>query len=504
MINHQRKTMSNPPKDIKFGDYTLADITDCQFADREVIQHLEHRTTPYWYSVRKYRHLGVHKPDDRICNWTARILTKDKRYIQKCLGPAIDRGKGVVAYETAASRAFEWFETGEIKGIANHALPNGRTQSVNFCPTGEVYTVGHALLDYTEWTKIARSEGGHYNNLMLINHHLAPKLIHVPLESFNARYLKDLAIQVLETPPKQGFSAIRPFVDPKCLSVDEVRKRKRTFNSLVTILRMAFRHAWDNGYIESERPWRCLKRVSVVHSPRTVFLTREECRVLLMHCTPALEKLVMAALYSGARVGELGRLTVEDVGKIGYGIRIGAFKRSPARFVFLPDEGMSFFLESCRGKSPRDRVFLSDMRKAWAKQHTSLFRRAVSKAGLPNELVFHGLRHTYASDLVRSGVPLDMVARQLGHANTRAVSDTYGHFAEHHRERLVRNCFSPLSEQQRKKSRAMHLELDRLWQTVQPKSWRDYANLTPETSTPLRSFVQTSRGVLEVFDGLSR
>ena len=363
-------------------------------------------------------------------------------------------------------RAFEWFETGEVKGIANHAQPIGRTRSVNFCPFGDTYTVGHALRDYTEWTKIARSEGGHYNNLMLINYHLAPRFIHIPLEDFNARHLKDLAIQVLETPPKHGFSPVGSNVDPKGLSVDDVRKRKRTFNSLVTILRMAFRHAWDSGFIESERPWRCLKRISVVHSPRKVFLTRDECRSLLRHCTPALKNLVMAALYTGARVGELGRLTVQDIGKIGYGIRIDAFKRSPARFVFLPDEGMAFFLENCRGKLPRDPVFLSDMGKLWRKQHVNLFRRAVSSAGLPNELVFHGLRHTYASDLVRSGVPLDMVARQLGHASTRTVTDTYGHFAEHHRERIVRKCFSPLSDTQRKKSHAMRGELDQLWQTV--------------------------------------
>lgn len=483
--------------------YSLDDVVDCQFADPLKIEALEPRASPYWHWIKKCRHLGIHKSDDRICNWTARILTKDKRYIQKYLGPAIDTGRGVIDLETAALRAFEWFETGEIKGIANHARPTGRTSSVNFCPIGDTYTVGHALKEYTEWTKIARSEGGHYNNLMLINYHLAPRFIHILLENFNATHLKDLAIQVLETPPKYGFAHVKPRIDPHELNVDQVRKRKRTFNSLVTILRMAFRHAWDNGYIDSERPWRCLKRIAVVHSPRTVFLTREECNSLLQNCTPALKTLVMAALYSGARVGELGRLTVQDVGKIGYGIRIDAFKRSPARFVFLPDEGMSFFLENCKGKSHRDHVFRSDMGKVWKKQHTTLFRRAVSKAGLPKELVFHGLRHTYASDLVRSGVPVDIVARQLGHSSTRTVIDTYGHFAEHHRERIIRKCFSPLSSHQRKKSHEMRHELDKLWQTIQPVNWRDYANLNQETSKPLRSVVQTSKDVLEVFDRVS-
>lgn len=34
-------------------------------------------------------------------------------------------------------------------------------------------------------------------------------------------------------------------------------------------------------------------------------------------------------------------------------------------------------------------------------------------------LTFHQLRHTYASRLVMRGVPLTVVARQLGHKDTR-------------------------------------------------------------------------------------
>ncbi|MCA0998587.1 hypothetical protein [Alloyangia pacifica] len=64
-----------------------AAIKECPFADEAAIAGLRYRETPYWYSLLKCRHLGIHRPDGRTCNWTARILTKDKRYIQKCLGP---------------------------------------------------------------------------------------------------------------------------------------------------------------------------------------------------------------------------------------------------------------------------------------------------------------------------------------------------------------------------------------------------------------------------------
>jgi integrase/recombinase XerD len=206
-------------------------------------------------------------------------------------------------------------------------------------------------------------------------------------------------------------------------------------------------------------------------------------------------------LYSGCRVGELANLRVEDVGHQIFGIYIAAFKRSPARFVFLPDEGMAFFLNCCEGKASRDYVFRSDKGKVWKRQHTGLFRRAVSKSKLPSDFVYHGLRHTYASDLVRQGVPLEVIARQLGHADVKTVSNTYGHLAEQFREDQIRTRFSPLSEAQQSEARRRKAQLDSLWQSVQAVNWRAYAETKPSSLGLQQSRVQTSREVIEVFGG---
>jgi integrase len=479
----------------------LEKINSCRFSNPKAVEDLRFRETPYWHSLLVGRHLGVHRPDDRICNWTARLLTKDKRYVQRCLGPALDTGRGApLSFVDAIERAFEWFATPDAIEIGHRARPATRTSRINICPLGDVYTVGHALAEYSEWSKIARSPGTNYNNIVLINYHIIPHFASIPLEEFSAEHLARLAQQVLETPPRYGFMAYPDRVSFHDLSSEELRKRKARFNSLVSILRMAFRHAWDNARIESERPWRCLRRISVNHAPRTLFLNRDECRRLLKECTPALRKLVLAGLYTGCRVGELGNLRVEDVASEIYGIRIAAFKRSPARFIFLPDEGMAFFLSCCEGKQPRDHVFLSDMGKVWKKQHTALFRRAVANARLPSEFVFHGLRHTYASDLIRQGVQMDVVAKQLGHADTTTVANTYGHLAEHFREAQIRHGFSPLDEEQELNAQDRKCQLEALWASFQSRDWRSYGALENPSSGPRKSYSSTHRAVLEVFD----
>lgn len=475
-------------------------IAACPFQTPAEIERLGLRDAPYWHHLLVGRHIGIHRPDGRHCNWTARILTHDRRYVQKCLGSALNLGRGCMTFAEAVEAAFAWFEACSTRGETAQQAPRGRTDALNFSPIGSVYTVGHALYDYTAWSKIARSAGGHYNIISLTNHHLSNGVTHVPLEAFTAQHLQAIALQIIRTPPHHGFSRRLAPVERNELTPDELRRRKRTYNSIVGILKVAFSHAWDSGKIETDRPIRCLKRISVVHTPRLLFLNRDECRALLSKCTPALRTLVLAGLYTGCRVGELANLRVEDVGHQIFGIRIGAFKRSPARFVFLPDEGMAFFLRMIDGKRPKDHVFRSDKGKVWQRQHTSLFRRAVREAGLPSDFVFHGLRHTYASDLIRKGVPIEVVARQLGHADIRTVADTYGHIAEQFREEQIRTRFSPLDDYELKEAQTRASQIEELWHEVRTHDWRRYGATDCGNERRPRALVRTPREVLEVFE----
>jgi integrase len=56
-------------------------------------------------------------------------------------------------------------------------------------------------------------------------------------------------------------------------------------------------------------------------------------------------------------------------------------------------------------------------------------RAACADARIAPRVNFHGLRHTWASLAVMNGVPLMVVARNLGHADTRMVEKHYGHMA---------------------------------------------------------------------------
>lgn len=467
----------------------------CPFAKAEQLRRLKPREAIYWHALARCRHIGIYIPNDRVCTWIARFMTVHGSYVQHRLGSARVDDKNAVSYDEAVGLAVAWFESEPVQAIAQSTRPMGRAEGLNFCPFGSIYTVGSALADYLDWSRIVRSAGSHYNNIVLINFHLSTPILFEPLEDFNARHLRDIALRILSNHSQRART--RPSnVD---LSADVVRRAKRVFNSIVTVLRMAFRHAWDSGHISTDRPLRCLHRIAVQPAARTLFLNRDECRTLLSNCTPALARLVLAGLYTGCRVGELGNLRVSDLGREVYGLHVAAFKMAPARFVFLPDEAMAFFLSCCEGKKPNDRILLSDKGRVWRRQHPNLFRRAVKLSGLPPEFVFHGLRHTYASDLVRNGVPLSLVARQLGHADTRSVAATYGHLAEQYREDQIRTRFSPLSEVYQGEATRQAPRLEALWVSVHGNDWRSYGSGIEPASKQSRSSVRTPGEVLEAF-----
>jgi len=54
---------------------------------------------------------------------------------------------------------------------------------------------------------------------------------------------------------------------------------------------------------------------------------------------------------------------------------------------------------------------------------------ACARAKIEPPANFHALRHSYASHSVMNGVPLMIVAKNLGHADTRMVEKHYGHLA---------------------------------------------------------------------------
>ena len=84
-------------------------------------------------------------------------------------------------------------------------------------------------------------------------------------------------------------------------------------------------------------------------------------------------------------------------------------------------------------------------RVAWGKSDQSRFmREACAAAKIMPAISFHDLRHTYASRLAMRGVPMGVIAAQLGHSDTRMAEKHYAHMSPSYVAETVRQSFGTL------------------------------------------------------------
>lgn len=408
-------------------------------------RRLSPRKAPYFNLLQYCRHIGLQVDSAEAARWVARVRKCDGGYRQKVLGPETPKDAAAMTYEDALAAANAWFATEEVRTVASEPYQIGSKRELNICPVGNTYTVGHALQDYLSWKLLAATKS-HYETLVsLMNYHIVPRLSGVVLEEFNGSHFHAFAKSVLETPPKKNRKDPIGRTSIQQLPAEDLRKRKKTLNALVSILRGAFEIAWEHGKLDTDRPMRCLRRVPNVDRPRIVFLDRGECQRLLQASGGGLEDLVAGALYTGCRATELTLMLVGDVNLPQGAVFVASPKGRRTRHVMLPPEGLKFFTKLSAGRPSTERLFLKANGRAWGSEYKSYFQKARDKSGLPKTLTFHGLRHTYASQLVQAGASLIAVAEQLGHANTQTVSATYGHLGPKHRSAEVARFFAPLS-----------------------------------------------------------
>jgi integrase len=98
--------------------------------------------------------------------------------------------------------------------------------------------------------------------------------------------------------------------------------------------------------------------------------------------------------------------------------------------VILTPEGAAFFRQHCVGRGGNEIMFRhADGTARNRSQQARPMRAACEHGRITHAVSFHILRHTWASLAVMAGVPLLVVARNLGHADTRMVETHYGHLA---------------------------------------------------------------------------
>jgi integrase len=208
------------------------------------------------------------------------------------------------------------------------------------------------------------------------------------------------------------------------------RRRKSTANRVLTILKAALNRAFNDGKIKSDHAWRRVEPFQNVDSARVRYLSIDEARRFVNAAEEDFRQIVRGALESGARYGELCGLKVADFNPDSGTLAIPDSKSGKPRHIVLSADGVEFFEIITAGRVGIEPVFLKTDGSSWLPDHQSEpMDEANERAKISPPINFHGLRHTWASHAVMNGMPLMVVAKNLGHSDTRTVEKHYGHLA---------------------------------------------------------------------------
>jgi integrase len=166
---------------------------------------------------------------------------------------------------------------------------------------------------------------------------------------------------------------------------------------------------------------------------RLRFLEGEEIVKLLSNCNKRLKPIVVLALNTGMRRGEILGLKWQDVDLRRNIITLLDTKNGEKRDVHINEQVKTALIRIERHpESPY--IFCNAGGKPYYDIRKSFFT-ALQKSGIKN-FHFHDLRHTFASQLVMSSVDINTVRELLGHKDIR-MTLRYSHLAPSYKKRAI-------------------------------------------------------------------
>jgi integrase len=381
-------------------------VRDSNLDTREARRKLKAGGKPYWRAIGKGLHVGYRKGKTSGV-WVIRHYLGKQNYQLETIAEADDvldaNGKDVLDF---------W----QAQEVARKARPGARRGA---------YTVKDAVEAYLD-----RLEGrpSWHDTKKRLEAFVLPAFGDKKVSELEADELRKWHREIAKTPARARTKrgAQQAYRDSDLADPETQRKRQASANRCLGLLKAALNLAWREKKVESNDAWLRVDLFRGVDIPRARYLSVAEAQRLINASQGDFRVLVQAALQTGARYQELARLKVGDFNADTGTLHIRKTKTNKDRHIVLSEEGRAFFGELAAGRASSALM----LGREWKPSHQApVILAACKNARIDPPLNFHALRHTWASLSVMGGMPLMVVAKNLGHADTRMVEKHYGHLA---------------------------------------------------------------------------
>jgi integrase/recombinase XerD len=223
-------------------------------------------------------------------------------------------------------------------------------------------------------------------------------------------FIKDCGKTQLEQISKQDIEAFVEHEQDRGLSIVSVKTRLASIYAFL-------RYMSDRGIVD---PAILKKKLSLkVPDALPRAINAEDVKQLLSAVDTVRDRaIILVLLRTGMRIGELLSTRVSDVNVDERKIAIyEGEKNRRGRVVYMSDDALWALKAWMRNRD------VYKLRLFYARRHTmtyaaarSMFVKYLERAGLAHKgYTLHCLRHTFASELLNAGMPLECLQQLLGH-----------------------------------------------------------------------------------------
>jgi integrase len=206
---------------------------------------------------------------------------------------------------------------------------------------------------------------------------------------------------------------LKGFVD---YLLDQFEYEDATLNRKLSAVGTVLSHAIDEEELDMNLPRRPTFKE---YAGRPFFFKKDDISTICAHTNKTgLPELIQFAALTGARRAECLKVAVRDIDLDNNLIYIGGrpefnTKTGDWRTVPIHTKLRKLLEERCDG-IPKDVTIFGDQ---WVSDGAVLywFKKAVRDAGLESHMVFHCLRHSFATWSIEDGVPVRVLMDLMGH-----------------------------------------------------------------------------------------
>ena len=395
-------------------------------------ERLPPRAEPYFRSVQQGLSLGYRR-GLKGGTWLARIRQPEKDgYIEVKLAAADDAGAvadnaTVLSFDKAVDAAREAFAQSSAR-LVSGTLPVAAKATLDdvFTLYRKAYSAGETLRGNGPGRDLVNVDS-------ILKCHLRPRLGSVRLDRLHDQQLRTFKEDLVKAPrlSRSGKPVAAEDPDGEWEESEALRKRKARANRIVTVLRAALNHALNKKWFATDAAWcQALIPFPKVDAASVRFLELDECNALKAAVDDDFRGLVRGALLTGCRYGSLRFLLCRDVDLKAQTALVRVSKSGATQLIHLNEAGCAFLRDLMAGRRKSDYLFVKSSGEPWKpSDQQRRMERGCAAANIDPAITFHELRDTFASHLVKAGVPLLTVSKLLGHHDLRTTEKYYAHLA---------------------------------------------------------------------------